>query len=195
MQDMLAQLAINDIVLFSVQSSSISVEYVFKKRAHIVQIFFDSLLFVNCDENLDQRIFIVDDLISLCTRQERRSRKSHQSWKNNIVTSFLNDSTDMNIKSKCSNFNVSIECQFSLQCRSFQCLHCIDDVTLPSLERQHVFDSKHSLQRHFDRHHEFQSSQNCSFLNDECVQLALESLMHFKNHAAKVHEIYMSDKC
>lgn len=195
MQDMLAQLAINDVVLSSVQSSSIPVEYAFEKRAHIVQVFFDPSSFVNCDENLDRRIFIVDDLISLCTRQERRPRKSRQSWKNNIVTSFSNDSTDMNIKSECSNFDVPIGCQFSLQCRSFQCLHCIDDVTLPSLERQHVFGSKHSLQRHFDRHHEFQPGQNCSFLNDECAQLALESLMHFKNHAAEVHEIYMSDKC
>ena len=45
------------------------------------------------------------------------------------------------------------------------------------------------------RHHRFQPGQNCPFPDDGCAQLALESLMHFKNHAAGVHGIYMSDKC
>jgi len=68
MQDMLAQLTVNNIILFSVQSLLTSIKYVFKKRARINQTFFASLLFIKSDENLDQQIFIVNDLILLCTR-------------------------------------------------------------------------------------------------------------------------------
>jgi len=67
MQDMLAQLMINDVILFFVQSCLISVKYVFKKNACIAQIFFNSSLFIKCNKNLNQQIFIVNDLISLCT--------------------------------------------------------------------------------------------------------------------------------
>jgi len=79
MQDMLAQLAVNDAILSPVQPSSISVKYVFKKRACIVQAFFNLSLSVKCDENLDWQIFIVNDLVSLCTHQEWRSQKPCQS--------------------------------------------------------------------------------------------------------------------
>lgn len=79
MQDMLAQLTINDLILFLVQSRLVSIKYVFEKRARIFQVFFDLSSFVKCDEKLNRQIFIVDDLISLCNRQERRSRKSRSS--------------------------------------------------------------------------------------------------------------------
>lgn len=67
MQDMIVQLTVNNTILFLIQPHLISVEYGFKKHTHIAQTFFDSSLFVKCDENLNWQIFIVDDLISLCT--------------------------------------------------------------------------------------------------------------------------------
>lgn len=73
MQDMIAQLTVNNTILFFIQPCLISVEYAFKKCTHIAQAFFDSSLFIKCDENLNWQIFIVDDLILLCTHQERRS--------------------------------------------------------------------------------------------------------------------------
>jgi len=195
MQDMLAQLAINDSMLFLVQPRPASVEYIFEKRARIAQAFFDSPSFAKCNGKLGRQISIVDDWVSLCTRQERRLRKPHRQRKNDTATSSSDDTTDMEIKSECSDSDVSAGHYFPLRCRPFQCLHCIGDATPPLLERQHVFGSKHSLQRHFDRHHGFQPGQNCSFPDDDCARLALGSLMHFKNHATGVHGIYMFDKC
>ncbi len=194
MQDMLAQLAVNDAVLFPVQPLSAPVEYAFEERARIGQAFFAPSSSAKSDGNLDRQIFIVNDLISLCTRRERRPRKPRRSWQDDVTTSSSDVTIDIDIKPECSDSDAPLECQFPLQCQPSQCLHCIDDVTLSLRERQHVFGSKYSLQRHFDRHHGFRPGQNCPFPNDECAQLALESLMHFKSHAAGVHEIYMSDK-
>jgi len=195
MQDMLAQLAVNDAILSPVQPCPAPVEYAFEENARIAQAFFDPPSSAKCDRNLDRQISIVDDLVSLCTRQERRPRKPRQSWEEDTATSSSDDSTDIDIKMERSDSDAPIGCQFPLQCRPFQCLHYIGDAKLPLLERQHVFGSKYSLQRHFDKHHHFQPGQNCPFPNDECAQLALKSLMHFKVHAAEVHGIYMSDKC
>lgn len=53
------------------------------------------------------------------------------------MTSLSDDTTDVDIKLECSDSEVLLGCQFQLQCQPFQCLHCMGDVTLPLLERQH----------------------------------------------------------
>lgn len=195
MQDMLTQITVNDAILSPIQPLPAPVKYAFVERARIAQAFSNPPSSAKWNEDLDRQISIVDDFVSLCTRRERRPRKPRQSWEDDTTTSSSGDTTEVEIKSECSDSEVPLACQFPLQCRPFQCLHCIGDATLPLLERQHTFGSKHSLQRHFDRHHRFLPGQNCPFPNDECAQLALESLMHFKNHAAGVHRIFMSEKC
>lgn len=54
--------------------------------------------------------------------------------------------------------------------------------------------SKYSLQRHFDRRHPFRPRESYSFPQSECAAVTLDSVMHFKNHAVIIHEIYMSDR-
>ncbi|KAL9613096.1 MAG: hypothetical protein Q9167_002353 [Letrouitia subvulpina] len=193
MQDMLAQLAVNHAALSPVEPLPAPVQYTFEERARIARAFFDPPPSTKGD--LDRKITLVDDLVSLCTRRERRSWKHRQSWEDNTATSSSENITDIENKSERSNSEVPLKYQFPLRCRPSQCLHCIGDTTLPLLERQYTFGSKHSLQRHFERNHRFQPGQNCPFPNDECAQLTLESLMHFKNHATRVHGIFMSDKC
>ncbi|KAI4209059.1 MAG: hypothetical protein LQ351_007980, partial [Letrouitia transgressa] len=193
MQDMLAQLAVNHAALSPVEPLPAPVQYTFEERARIARAFFDPPPSTKGD--LDRKITLVDDLVSLCTRRERRSWKHRQSWEDNTATSSSENIINIENKSERSNSEVPLEYQFPLRCRPSQCLHCIGDTTLPLLERQHTFGSKHSLQRHFERNHRFQPGQNCPFPNDECAQLTLESLMHFKNHATRVHGIFMSDKC
>lgn len=196
MQDMLAQIAVDETVLSPVQPPPASVEYSFEERACIAQAFFDPPGSAKPDGNLDRQISIVGDLISLCARQERRPRKPRQSWDDKAAINLSDDPTsDVDINPESSDMDATVEDRFPLQCQPFQCLHCLGDTTLPLFERRHVFGSKHSLQRHFDRHHQFQPGQNCPFPNNECTRLTLESLMHFKNHAAGVHGIYMSQKC
>ena len=194
MQDMLDQLADKNPILSPVQPPLAPPKYTFEERARIAQAFFDPPLSAKYDGNLDRQITIVNDLVSLCSRRERRPRKPRQSWEDNTETSSLDKTTKIETESVFSESDAPLRCQ-SHRCQAFQCLYCMGDATLPLLEQQHVFGSKHSLQRHFDRHHRFQPGQNCPFPNDECAQLALQSLIHFKNHAAGVHGIYMSDKC
>ena len=196
MQDMLAQLAGNDLILSPVQPRPAPLEYAFEERTRIAQAFFDSPSSARCDNNLDRQISIVDDLVSLCTHQERRLRKPRQSWEDDTAISSSNENTsNMEIKWEYSDPEAPLECQFPLQYRPFQYLHCIGNAWRPLYQRQHNFGSKYSLRRHFDRHHEIQPGQRCPFPSDGCANLALESLLHFKNHAAGVHGIYMSDKC
>ncbi len=196
MQDMLAQLAVNEAILSPVPSCPAPVEYAFEERARIAQAFFDPPASPRCERALERQITIVDDLASLCTRQERRLRKPRPLWEDSTATSSSDDETsDVDIKPEYSQSDAPLGCQFPLRCRPFQCLCCLGDTALALRERQYIFGSKHSLQRHFDRHHQFQPGQSCPFPNEECAKSMLKSLMHFKNHAAGVHGIYMSDKC
>jgi len=195
MQDMLAQITVNDAVLSPVQPPPAPVKYAFEERARIARAFFDPPSSAKHDGNLDRQVSIIEDFVSLCNRQERRPRKPRRTWGDGTATiSSDDDRSDIDVKSECSESDAPLRCQFPLQCRPFQCLHCLGDATLPLHERQHVFGSKHSLQRHFHRHHQFQPGQSCPFPNVTCEQLALKSLMHFKSHAAGVHGIYMSEK-
>ena len=191
MQDMLAQMAVDEAAPSPVQPRPAPIEYAFEERARIAQALFDPPQSAKAGGNLERQIAVVDDMISLCTRQERRPRKPRQSWDEKTATSSSDDDiSDTNVKSECSDPDTSMTDQVPLQC-----LYCLGDTALPLSEQQHVFGSKYSLQRHFDRYHLFRPGQNCPFPDDECAQLALQNLMEFKNHAARVHGIYMSDKC
>ncbi len=190
MQDMLAQITVNNAVLSPIQPPPAPIKYAFEERARIARAFFDPPSSTKYDGNLDRQVFIIDDFVSLCNRQERRPRKPRRTWGDDTAIISSDDDT-----SDIAEPDAPLQCQFLLQCQPFQCLHCLGDATLPLHEREHVFGSKHSLHRHFDRHHQFQPGQSCPFPNVTCGQLALESLIHLKSHAASVHGIYRSKKC
>lgn len=193
-QDMLDQLADNNTMLSPVQSPQILPEYTFEERSRIAQAFFNPSSSLKYDGNLDRHIAIINDLVLLYTRRERRPRKLRKSWEVSPTTNPSDKTTSLETETMSLDSNVPLQSQV-LRCQPFQYLYCIGDSTLPSHERQHVFGSKHSLQRHTDRHHYFQPGQVCPFPNEGCAQLAFQSLMHFKNHAAIVHGIYMSNIC
>ena len=88
----------------------------------------------------------------------------------------------------------SISHLFPVRCKPYQCLYCLGDTDLPLEERLHNLGSKYSLQRHFDRRHPFRVREPCPFPHPECAAVTLDSVMHFKSHAATVHGIYMSDR-
>ena len=190
MQDMMAQMAADEAILSPVQPRPAPVQYAFEERARIARALFDPPQSAKPGGNLERQIAVVDDLISLCTRQERRPRKPRQSWKDKTATDSSDDDiSDTEIKSECSDIETSITGQ------ALRCLHCLGDPTLPQWEQRHVFGSKYSLERHFERHHPFQPGRSCPFpTDDECTH-PLNSLMRFKNHAKRFHGIEMSDRC
>ena len=110
--------------------------------------------------------------------------------------SALNDNVEdqLNVVKSESESDSSIPHLFPLRCKSYQCLYCLGDIDLPLEKRLYNLDNKYSLQRHFDRRHPFRPREPCSFPYSECAAVTLNSVMHFKNHAAPIHGIYISDK-
>ena len=99
MQDILAQIAVNNTVLCPVQPPPAPVKYAFEERARIAQAFFDPPPSAKCDGNLDRQITIVDDLVSLCIRREWRPPKPRQSREDdNRTSSSDDDMSDVDIK-------------------------------------------------------------------------------------------------
>ena len=174
------------------------IQYAFVERSRIAKAFFDPPLTLGTNGDADWRVSIVDDLVSLCALQEGRFRKARQKQRIRVIESHLDDHgsdcTSDSVKSESSESESHLPQVFPLRCKPYQCLHCLGNRTLPSDERLHNLGSKFSLQRHFDRCHIFRPGQSCPFPDPECAVVTLDSLMHFKNHAAKVHGIYMSEK-
>ena len=73
-EDMLTLMAVDEAAPSPVQRAPAPIEYAFEERARIAQTMFHPLQSAKPDENLERQIAIVDDLISLCTRQEQRPR-------------------------------------------------------------------------------------------------------------------------
>ena len=171
------------------------IQYAFVERSHIAKAFFDPPSTLSTHDNLDWRVSIVNDLVSLCALREGHFRKAHSKQKTRATNGYSDDYNPDNtsdfIKSGSGSHLPQV---FPQRCKPYQCLHCISNHTLPPEERFHNLGSKFSLRRHFSRCHTFRPGQSCPFPHPECATLILNSIMHFKNHAAKVHGIYMSEK-
>ena len=61
-----------------------------------------------------------------------------------------------------------------------RCIYCLGDSGLPLSEQQHSFGSRHSSQRHFDRHHVFRPGQIVPFLTRTVRSSHLEALCTLK---------------
>ena len=191
---MRAQLEGDAELLRSILSTSGSVRYVFVEQSRIVKAFFDPPSTHDAEGDMDWRVSIVDDTVSLCIRQEGVFRRPRQIRRIQVGESDLDDDAKRPLNTVKSESDSSIPHLFPVRCKPYQCLYCLGDTDLPLEERLHNLGSKYSLQRHFDRHHPFRSREPCSFTHPECAAITLDSVMHFKNHAATVHGIYMCDK-
>ena len=178
--------------------SSGPIQYAFEERSRIAKTFFDPPSTIGVDGNIDWRVSVVDDLVSLCTLQEGRFRKPRLKQRTQAVQdhpdNLGSDCVPNPVKSEPSELEFQVPHSSLLICKPFQCLVCLGDCTLPLSERQHNLGSKFSLQRHFDRCHTFRPGESCPFPHPECAAVTLNSLMHFKNHAAMIHGIHMSKK-
>ena len=139
-------------------------------------------------------------MMSLCSLQEDRFRKANRKRRGRIIEcDFENVDVKYTLnvvtfKSSDSESESQIRQLFSLKCKEYQCLHCLENRTLSLKKRLHNLSSRFSLRRHFDRCHIFRSGELCPFFNVERAVISLNSMMHFKNHVVKIHEIYMFEK-
>ncbi len=195
-QDMRAQLEGDAESLSPIFCTSGSVRYAFMERSRIAKAFFDPPSTHGAEGDVDWRVSIVDDMVSLCIRQEGMFRKARRIRRIQAREIDLDDEAEcpLNAVKSDSKLDSSIPYLFPVRCKPYQCLYCLGDTDLPLEERLHNLDSKYSLQRHFDRRHPFRPHEPCPFPHPECAAVTLDSVMHFKNHAATIHGIYMSDK-
>ena len=135
-------------------------------------------------------------MVSLCLRQEGIFRKVRRTRRIKAKKKDSDDDAERLLKVVKfeSESDFSISHLFFVRCKFYQCLYCFGDTDLFLEERLHNFGSKYSLQRYFDRRHPFRSREPCSFPHPECAVVTFDNIMHFKNHAATVHGIYMSDR-
>ena len=195
-QDMRAQLEGDVELLSPILCTSRRVRYAFVERSRIAKAFFDPLSTCGAKDDMDWRISIVDDMVSLCIRQEGVFRKARRTRRIQARERDPDDDAERPLKAVKfeSESDSSIPYLFPVRCKPYQCLYCLGDTDLPLEERLHNLGSKYSLQRHFDRRHPFRPREPCPFPNPECAAVTLDSVMHCKNHAATVHGVYMSDK-
>ena len=62
-----------------------SIRYAFEKKVRVVQIFFDSSSKINAEGDMNWRISIMNDLISLYSLQKNRFRKTSQQRRGRII--------------------------------------------------------------------------------------------------------------
>ena len=171
-----------------------SIRYAFKKKIRIAQAFFDPPSEINAEGDVNWRISIMNDLVSLCSLQKSRFRKTSRQRKNRIIECDSDAKCIWNaVTFKSFDFESKFQIRqfFSLKCKQYQCFYCLENRILFLKKRFHNLDSKFSLRRHFDRCHIFWSNEFCPFFHAECAVITLNSMMHFKNHAVKIHGIYM----
>ena len=194
-QDMRAQLEGDAESLSPILYTSGRVRYAFVERSCIAKAFFDPPSTRGAEGDVEWRVSIVDDMVSLCIRQEGVFRKARRIRRIQARKICLDDAErPLNAVESESELNSSKPHLFPVRCKSYQCLYYLGDTDLPLKKRLHNLDSKYSLQRHFDRRHPFRPCEPCPFPHPECAAVMLDSVMRFKNHAATVHGIYMSDK-
>ncbi len=194
-QDMRAQLEGDVELLSPIICTSGRVRYAFMKRSRIAKAFFDPPSTHTAKGDMDWRVSIVDNMMSLYIRHKRIFRKARRMRRIQMRENDFDDKAErpLNAVKSESDSDSSISHLFPIRYKPYQCLYCLDNTGLPLKKRLHNLDSKYSLQRHFDRRHPFRPHEPCPFPYPEYAAVTLDSVMHFKNYAAIIHAIYMSD--
>ena len=116
--------------------------------SRIAKAFFDPPSTRGADGDVDCRVSIVDDMVSLCIR-EGVFRKARRIRRIQARESDLDDvERPLNAVKSESELDSSISYHFPVRCKPYQCLYCLGDTDLPLEERLHNLGSKYSLQRH-----------------------------------------------
>jgi hypothetical protein len=200
-QDIQAQLKGDTESVDPILPTSGPVRYTFAERSRIVKAFFDPLLTRGAKGDVGRRVSIIDDMVSIYSRQKGVFRIARRIWRIQVKKGHSDKAgterrlNAINSESESERESESlVSALLPLRCKTYQCLYCLGDTALPLKERLHNLGSKYSLQRHFDRRHLFRPGETCPFPHPACAAVTLNDVMHLKNHAATVHGIYMSEK-
>lgn len=151
--------------------------YLLKRTRLTCKLFESSQSFSHSEQTMLLRLLTLYDFIQLCVRQKSRRSK---------------------IQSR-SQFRQKKEI-YSIRCAVRICLFCLSNVILSRQYRQRNFNSDNRLAKHFENQHymllrrDLVSVDQISCSHSVCSNI-LESISHFQNHAAKMHEIRFTRNC
>lgn len=127
------------------------------------------------------------NIITLCEWRKCQQAKINNSQEQSSVK--MTEASIILLKSKSEKKHNVL-----LKCNSFQCLFCLTSVNLFLKNREQIYASKFFLQWHTDwcRFNKFKSDKKLPcFNNFVCAEVMLKGKMHFKNHAAQIHDFFL----
>jgi len=129
-----------------------------------------------------RHIGLCKDMIALCRRRERRRPRTYRLRRELSIKT----ADDLIILPKSGIRNIP------LKYKGFRCLFCLAS-DLPLKNREQSYASKYLLQRHTDRCrlNRFKTDEKVPCPDNIACGEILDSKMHFKNHAARVHSFVL----
>ncbi|KAF1810595.1 hypothetical protein P152DRAFT_475428 [Eremomyces bilateralis CBS 781.70] len=128
-----------------------------------------------------QRIAAMDNLISLCGRHlPRPAPRRHLSLRDKSLEEIPEEDE--------KDFNPDL---FPLVCPGTHCLFCLGNQSLGPQSRTFAFARKDALKNHVEKHLRHQDWSKEPECPHPLCEETLSTDMHFKNHAARVHNIFL----
>ena len=177
----------------------------FAERTRIAEAFFCDPSAFASESGQARRLEILDDMIALCARQERRARTyrkredgaGSQKRKRDLESPGSPTTAQPAAKfcktEPCAEAQPTGKEEFPKLCEPLQCLFCIGNASLSLNERRRPYYNKYSLRRHVDNcpygPPAPDSELACPHPHPDCVGVVLKNLNDFKNHAVRKHGI------
>jgi Protein of unknown function (DUF3435) len=167
-------------------SEFVSVHLTFVERRRLADASLSDPSTFAAQKGFARHVDLSMDMIALCKRRERRRPRAKRSRGRPSV-----EMTDDQIT--LPNPEPEERYDVPLKCTRYQCLFCLASVDLHPEERELSYKSKFSLQRHTDRCHlnKFGRDESIPCPDRACKRVALGGKMHFKSHAALVHNFHL----
>ena len=171
-------------------------EYSFFERLRIAKTFLD-LEFCPADD-LSTRLIFIEDLVMLCTREERYLWTPPRKIRvqSHIITSDNDDSTpEPLIQEESPDLKPDNKPLSPKDLSRYQYLIYMGRTRLSFNRRFKEYASKFVLMRHFHRNYkQFDRDSFCPFPGPLCATIVFTKETDFLNHAARVHRIPMDEK-
>src|SRR5947208_6679396 len=124
-------------------------------------------------EVYENRLNALRDMISLCARREAPRQSPRQAYEEITQEEVTYEDPDL----------------FPMSCPGTQCLFCLGESSLCHSARTFSFSRRDALIRHVNGHLRPRDWSKNPFCPHPVCEAKLDSEMHFKNHAAVIHNI------
>lgn len=158
------------------------VTYHLPERAAVVRLTCTHADGLTEQAKLTQRIQAIEARAALCHRQESRRRRPRYHIKQEEADASSGDLAEKRMN------------RFPLVCKPTQCIFCLGNESKPYHERIFEYAKPNKMMNEVEKHlrkHSPQDPVPCPHPQCKAAGLVLPSVMGFKNHAARVHKIFL----